>query len=1292
MTKFYILTVLALITHFSYSQQSVKFDSYGIEDGLSQSHVTAILEDNFGYIWMATQDGLNRFNGYEFEVYKNQINDSSSIPNNYVHSLVKDSKGMLWFGTNRGIGSIDPLSGEINKINKQTYPDLKGYIFTSLVIDKRDIIWALSEKNGINVINTKTKSVKNIRSIQRAKDFTTIYIDPRNKLWIGNNKGEIFHANFPYNSFEKLNIPEFLITGEINEFYFYKNSIIVCTTAGVYSIDQNLEIKNFSKFAAINYQNFTSIYIENDHKVWLGTKDYGLYLLKDNFTLNPILYQYATNPYNPYSLCDDHINTIFSDLSGNVWIGTEKGVAKFDKYKQGFITVGINNNSDQGLIDQNVWSFNEDKNNKIYIGTKKDLTVYHPYRNIFSHFYRPEKNEHYLMSIYPETPNKIWLGYDDGLFLLNIESSNDYSFTKVEFQENTIDQSIRVYQIKPYKDGKLWIGTRSGLSLIDMETKEYKFYHPSNLSYSIGDGAVKVIYNDLNGNFWFVTNNDGLYKFIVEGEDELFIPFLTNSQIETNGHITSILQTDTNNIWLGTYGEGLKLLDLKKMAITNYTESNGLANNVVYGLLSDEENNIWISTNKGLSKFNPETKTFKNYTTNDGLSSNEFNTNAYFKSSDKSLYFGGIKGYMKFKANNIKNNPIKPKVVISNITIHNKRKNSRQKEIVTHNYSDTLSLVLPYYQNDISFEFFSSHYSNPEKNAYKYILEGYDDEYTYLDDDNKVHYMNLSHDEYVFKVYSKNPDGVWSEKPARVKIKITPPFWLTWWFIVICLAVFLIGVLYIYQIRVAQIRRQKIKLELEVVKRTRKISEQNSQIIAQNAQVEEQKEKIELQKELIQKEKEKVEGILLNILPEGTAAELISKGKSKARYYKRVTVMFTDFVGFSKIAENMKPQDLVRQLDSYFTNFDKIISRFDLEKIKTIGDAYMCAGGVPIRNKSNAIEVVLAALAIQSFMLDYNTKLEEKGKESWNIRIGINTGEVTAGVIGQKRFAYDIWGSTVNQAQRMEMHGEPNTVNVSGNTYEIIAPYFLCTYRGKIQTKHNGTLDMYFVNGIKPELSVDGAGQKPNKKFWQIVDLHIYSSINYMKAERHIMRVLEEELSDKLYYHSIKHTKDVTEAAERIALMEGITDEDLFLLKSAASYHDAGFVEKYNKNEEIGMRMARETLPKYGYTQQQIDVIDGLIKATEIPQSPKTLLEQIMCDADLDYLGRDDFHDIADLLRLELREHGIIDSDRGWDEIQVKFLTQHTYFTNSAIRSRQKKKLKHLEEIKQKLKTFNYKD
>jgi ligand-binding sensor domain-containing protein/class 3 adenylate cyclase/predicted metal-dependent HD superfamily phosphohydrolase len=1279
-----------LFTITLHAQQSVKFDSYSIEDGLSQSHITGIVQDRFGYIWISTQDGLNRFNGYEFNIYKNQLNDSVSLPNNYLHSLYEDKAGQLWFGTNRGIGKIDPLTGKIQSINRKDYPKLRGYIFTTLAIDKDENIWALSEKHGINCINTDSKDVRNIGSLGNSTNFSTLFIDPLDRLWIGNTYGDIFFSTYPYKSFKKLD--QSLTNSKINRFYFYNNNIVVCTEAGVFNIDQNFETAYFADFPEIKYQNITSIFFENDKKIWFGTKDYGLYLLNDMNTKKAVLYQYSTNPYNPYSLCDDHINTIFNDNSGNVWIGTEKGIAKFDTYKQGFTVVGINNNSEQGLVDQNVWSFSEDSTESIYIGTKKDLTIYHPLKNKFSHFYRAEKNEHYLMSIYPETPQKIWLGYDDGLFILTINTPYDYHFTKVEFLENSIDQSIRVYQIKPYKNNQLWIGSRAGLSLLNKNDLSYTFYHPSNLSNSIGDGAVKVIYQDLKNNFWFVTTNDGLFKMIEENDKNIFIPYVTTSEGSNNAHITSLLQTDTNSLWIGTYGEGLKYLNLAKGKLTSYSEANGLANNVIYGLLADEAKNIWMSTNKGLSNFIVDTKTFENYSTNDGLPSNEFNTNAYFKSSDKSLYFGGIKGYTKFKRKSITINPIKPTVVISDITVHNKRKSSDQKELISHSYSDTLVLELPYYQNDITIEFFSAHYSNPEKNSFKYMLEGYDNEYTYITDDNKVNYMNLPDNNYTFIVYSKNPDGIWSERPARLKIKITPPFWLTWWFIVLCIIAFIFAIFYIYQIRVAQIRHQKVKLELEVVKRTRKISEQNAQIIEQNAQVEIQKAKIEQQKELIQQEKEKVEGILLNILPEGTAAELISKGKSKARYYKRVTVMFTDFVGFSKIAENMKPQDLVRQLDSYFTNFDKIISKFDLEKIKTIGDAYMCAGGVPIRNKSNAIEVVLAALAIQEFMLDYNAKLEEKGKESWNIRIGINTGEVTAGVIGQKRFAYDIWGSTVNQAQRMEMHGEPNTVNVSGNTYEIIAPYFLCNYRGKIQTKHNGTLDMYFVEGIKPELSINGEGKKPNKKFWQIVDLHIYSSINYMKAERHIMRVLEEQLSPKLYYHSINHTKDVTEAAERIALMEGITDEDLFLLKSAASYHDAGFVEKYNQNEEIGMRMARETLPKYGYTQAQIDVIDGLIKATEIPQSPKTLLEQIMCDADLDYLGRDDFHEIADLLRKELREHGIINSDRLWDEIQVKFLTQHTYFTKSAISTRQKKKMKHLEEIKEKLKTFNYKD
>jgi class 3 adenylate cyclase len=593
--------------------------------------------------------------------------------------------------------------------------------------------------------------------------------------------------------------------------------------------------------------------------------------------------------------------------------------------------------------------------------------------------------------------------------------------------------------------------------------------------------------------------------------------------------------------------------------------------------------------------------------------------------------------------------------------------------ILSKHISVTSEITLSHKQNNVTIRFSALHFSNPENNQYKYIMEGNDENFNYLSNSREAHYTNLAPGDYTFKVYGCNSDGVWSEEPATLIIHVTPPFWATWWFRTMAVVLVLLLGFGFNQARIWRIKKQRLYLAKEVRERTREVIFQ--------------KEQIESQKTLLEEEKNKVEKLLLNILPEETAEELKSKGKASARSYRQVSIMFTDFVGFTRIAETMRPSDLVAKLDAYFTSFDEIIAKYNIEKIKTIGDAYMCAAGVPIRSRSNPIDTTLAALHIQRYMREIHAKYPG---EHWELRIGINTGEIIAGVVGTKRFAYDIWGNAVNVAQRMETAGEAFKVNVSGATFAEIEPYFEFAYRGKIAAKNKGEVDMYYVEGIKPELSIDGLGIEPNEKFWKYVDLYLYSSINYKKAERHIMKILHEKLPDNLYYHGIHHTYDVIQAAERLALMEGITDEQMFTLKSAATYHDAGFVEQYAKNEPVGIRMAEEILPKYGYVPEQVEEVAKLIRATIIPHDPQSHLEQIICDADLDYLGRDDFHAISDTLKMELKERGIIKGDREWDELQIKFLNMHKYFTASAISMRQPKKDKHLQDIHKRLEENNY--
>lgn len=524
------------------------------------------------------------------------------------------------------------------------------------------------------------------------------------------------------------------------------------------------------------------------------------------------------------------------------------------------------------------------------------------------------------------------------------------------------------------------------------------------------------------------------------------------------------------------------------------------------------------------------------------------------------------------------------------------------------------------------------------------------------------------------------------------EISAQVPFWNTWWFWSLnIILVSLASYIYVRR-RIEQGRREQVKLELKIAERTKEIREQKKQIEIQNKQIQLEKFKVEEQQALLKLEKDKSESILLNILPESSVKELKTKGKVKAKAYGTVTVMFTDVVGFSKITENMDPNNLVNRLDVMFRKFDEIIVLNNLEKIKTIGDAYMCAGGIPEINSTNPIDTCLAALQIQDYMSKLKYEAIANHEEYWEIRLGINTGNIIAGVIGTQRLAYDIWGSTVNKAQRMERLGEPGKVMISGSTFSFIEPYFECEFKEKVQTKAKVLLDMYVVHRIKPELSKNNEGLYPNDRFLKIVNLHHYSTIKYYKTEHHVLKMLEIGLESNLYYHSLNHTKDVVKSVERIALLEGVTDEGLFLLKTAAIFHDAGFLESYNSNESIGARMAEEILPEYGYTHDHIQTIKELIFVTEFPHKPTNKLQEIICDADLDYLGRDDFNEIAGKLFSELREREIVTSSRKWDEIQISFLNQHKYFTKTAIETRQKVKDENMQIVRERIDKNEYID
>jgi adenylate cyclase len=395
--------------------------------------------------------------------------------------------------------------------------------------------------------------------------------------------------------------------------------------------------------------------------------------------------------------------------------------------------------------------------------------------------------------------------------------------------------------------------------------------------------------------------------------------------------------------------------------------------------------------------------------------------------------------------------------------------------------------------------------------------------------------------------------------------------------------------------------------------------------------------------------------------------------EERLKKYEMATVLFAYIGGFKHLTEAIDSEVIMDQLDEVLIEFKRILKKYKIHKIQTIGDTFMAAGGIPEKNITNPIDVVMAALEMNLYL---NQVRRIDGIRYWNLSLGIHTGPVSANVSGKKKITYDIKGDTVNISHRMQGVGDSGKILISVMTYELIKEFFLCDYYGKMPVKYKGDLEMFEVKGIRPEFSLRGRGMVPNSLFDTKFKLIQFTDIQELVLDK-----LEQDLPDFLYYHNVKHTVDVVTEVELIGWAEGLTDEEILLLKTAALFHDAGHTVAYDEHEFHGTELVKSILPGYGYSESQIEKICSIIMATKLPPQPENIHEEIICDADLDYLGRSDMIPVSNTLYKELKEQNKIGTLNDWNKLQLKFISGHSYFTKTARSLREVNKQKQIERI-----------
>jgi diguanylate cyclase (GGDEF)-like protein len=977
-------------------QENIRFQRIALEQGLSQETILAAYQDKEGYMWFGTQEGLNRFDGYQFKVFTNNSRQASSLSSDWIYVINETDDGQLWVGTILGVNVFDKATQTFEHFRHDPLSpnSLSNDIVHSIVKDSSGTMWVGTD-SGLNKYNTETNDFTRYSGIGAVKDkedkISAIAEDISGALWIGTVGNGLFRfdpktetVTISTEDLERLTGIDSRIVNSV--FIDSKQRLWIGTIEdGLSVIYLDGGIQEDQKYLVWKPKATSDLVVSHMYEdkvgtVWIATEA-GLFRLnKDSDTFQVIKHQAD----NPYSLSTDKITYLLQDRGGVFWVGSYGGLNKWNTATAKFDHIRVTADKSRSLSTNSTNAFYDAGDSKIWIGTYLGLNLVNNKTGEISHFLRNDEDENSIrsnkiMSLFARNNDEVWIGYrDKGLSVFN-HKNNEFTHYSQDSSNNKSINASGVTSMAPANKGKIWVGTfGGGLNLFDPSTDVFDHYLADEKNpQSISSDKIMSVTEDAYGLLWLGTWESGISLFNPTTATAINIKNKVDDPSSLGSNtILAIIEDSNKNIWVGTQGGGLNKLSFSDRVKGNYhfekiTRYEGLPSNVVYGIVEDDNGFLWLSTNRGISKFNPMTNELLNYDSSHGLQGNEFNSGAYYKAEDKKIYFGGSNGVTAFYPEDISPNSHVPPVVLT--------KFQKLNEVIVLDSSNTLrnSIQISHEDYLVAFEFAGLDYASPLNNLYKYKLEGFDQNWIEADSIRKATYTNLPAGRYIFRVKASNNDGVWNEQGAAVALTVLPAPWYSWWAYLIYVAIAL-GLLYgFYRSYLNKQKKEanyRLELEKEVENRTIELSEVNEQLLS--ASVTDQLTGLHNRRYLNSIVEQQCASVFREF------EEHLSAGKLNAENGPRLFFLMFDLDGFKPINDTYG-HDAGDKVICQVGELLKTVCRKSDSVIRWGGDEFLVMGRV-----EQVSEIELLAERLRSSVASYGFDIDLKQKMHLSCSIG----------------------------------------------------------------------------------------------------------------------------------------------------------------------------------------------------------------------------------------------------------------------------------------------------------------